>query len=454
MLISHVHLSAAAVPPVPPVLARAPAACTGYTIVAYGIAEAGSALGHPIVASYSDCCSRCRATKGCKAWTYHNTSAKTMPGECWLMPTPGSAHGNGVISGIPPPPPAPPPPPPLPPLPPPTRPPPLGFAPHVVFVLTDDQDITQDSMLAMPKTRSLFGLGGARAHSAHEQLQGGGDGPVGGKALAMHGCASDGGTCFNLSRAYVATPICCPSRSSYLTGQYIHNTGTRQNSLRMGCSDTHWVAEKEPRAYPAYLGAAANYRAGFWGKYLNAYNNLSHVPTGWAEWCALQGNSRYYDYALSVNGHAEQHGSNYATDYLTDLVANRSQAYIRRTLSNVAEAASRPLLAVVHTPAPHRPAQPAPQYMQSFTDLRAPRTPSWNYIGTDKHQFLSGLRPMDNTTATYSDHIWRRRLRSLQSVDDLVAGLFDAVRASPGNAMDRTVFIYSRLVLLRRVFAI
>jgi hypothetical protein len=50
---------------------------------------------------------------------------------------------------------------------------------------------------------------------------------------------------------------------------------------------------------------------------------------------------------------------------------------------------------------------------------------------------------MDNITTIYSDHVWRRRLRSLQSVDDLVAGLFQAVASSPGDAMNRTVFIYS-----------
>lgn len=41
----------------------------------------------------------------------------------------------------------------------------------------------------------------------------------------------------------------------------------------------------------------------------------------------------------------------------------------------------------------------------------------------------------------YSDHLWRRRLRSLQSVDDLVAAQFEAVEAA--NALDKTVFVYT-----------
>lgn len=100
--------------------------------------------------------------------------------------------------------------------------------------------------------------------------------------------------------------------------QYTHNHRTVQNSPVMGCSSGFWNATDEPRAYPAFL-AAAGYRAGFWGKYLNSYGAadsaqpLSHIPPGWAEWGALQGNSRFYDYTLSVNGVPEKHGSDYVS---------------------------------------------------------------------------------------------------------------------------------------------
>ena len=137
------------------------------------------------------------------------------------------------------------------------------------------------------------------------------------------------------------------------------------------------------------LGGPGKYTAGFFGKYLNSYGSadsgepLSYVPPGWSEWVGLQGNSRYYGYTLSVNGVTEKHGSDYATDYFTDLLHNRSVAFIRKALlqgDGESAAVVKPMLAVVHTPAPHRPSTPAPQYMNSFTHLKAPRTPSWNYI--------------------------------------------------------------------------
>lgn len=34
-------------------------------------------------------------------------------------------------------------------------------------------------------------------------------------------------------------------------------------------------------------------------------------------------NSKYYNYTLSVNGKAQQHGANYSKDYLTDVLVRQ-----------------------------------------------------------------------------------------------------------------------------------
>jgi hypothetical protein len=41
-----------------------------------------------------------------------------------------------------------------------------------------------------------------------------------------------------------------------------------------------------------------------------------HIPAGWDWWIGLVGNSRYYNYTLSVNGTAVFHSD----DYLTDVI--------------------------------------------------------------------------------------------------------------------------------------
>ena len=67
----------------------------------------------------------------------------------------------------------------------------------------------------------------------------------------------------------------------------------------------------------------------FGGKYLNQYGRSDqgghrHVPPGWDWWFGLVGNSKYYNYTLSVNGKPEHHGDDYTTDYLTDVLRRHS----------------------------------------------------------------------------------------------------------------------------------
>lgn len=47
----------------------------------------------------------------------------------------------------------------------------------------------------------------------------------------------------------------------------------------------------------------------------------SHVPIGWDWWAGLVGNSKYYDYSLSINGTQRKYG-NTADDYLTDVIVS------------------------------------------------------------------------------------------------------------------------------------
>ena len=62
----------------------------------------------------------------------------------------------------------------------------------IAFVLTDDQDLTLASLKYMPKTRRLL--------------------------------SAEGGEGITFSSMFATTPVCCPSRSSYMSGMYQHNT--------------------------------------------------------------------------------------------------------------------------------------------------------------------------------------------------------------------------------------
>jgi N-acetylglucosamine-6-sulfatase len=130
----------------------------------------------------------------------------------------------------------------------------------VAFVLTDDQDLTLNSLDYMPKTRRL--LGG-----------------------------------IEFTNMFATTPVCCPSRSSYMSGMYQHNTRCLANSVGSGC-DGPQARVWEAQSLAVHL-RSAGYQTGFWGKYLNTYGTPAAgrglaVPPGWAEWGGLVGNSKYY----------------------------------------------------------------------------------------------------------------------------------------------------------------
>ena len=123
--------------------------------------------------------------------------------------------------------------------------------------------------------------------------------------------------------------MCCPSRSSILTGKYVHNHHAIDSSIAGGCSSLGWQAGPEKHSVSTYL-KDLGYTTYYSGKYLNRYGDSSvggpaHVPPGWDEWLGLLGNAAYYDYTLSANGKPEKHGDTYSTDYLTDVLVSTAE---------------------------------------------------------------------------------------------------------------------------------
>ncbi|KAG7232235.1 hypothetical protein INR49_009388 [Caranx melampygus] len=172
------------------------------------------------------------------------------------------------------------------------------------------------------------------------------------------------------TNAFVASPLCCPSRASILTGKYPHNHHVINNTLEGNCSSRAWQKSEEARTFPALLKAAAGYQTFFAGKYLNQYGHseaggVEHVPPGWSYWIGLEKNSKYYNYTLSVNGKPQRHGADYSRDYLTDVLANMSLDFLQY------KSTFSPFFMMVSTPAPHSPWTAAPQWrtLLSVDDL-------------------------------------------------------------------------------------
>ena len=78
----------------------------------------------------------------------------------------------------------------------------------------------------------------------------------------------DQGVTFTSS--YVTNSLCCPSRATFLTGQYSHNTHVLTNEESQGGI----VKFNDTKALPTWLKNQGCYRTGFVGKYLNGYGYM------------------------------------------------------------------------------------------------------------------------------------------------------------------------------------
>jgi N-acetylglucosamine-6-sulfatase len=270
--------------------------------------------------------------------------------------------------------------------------------PNVVVVMTDDQDFR--SMSAMPQTRSLI---------------------------------AKRGTTFATS--LVSFPLCCPSRATFMTGQYAHNHGVKWNNPPNG----GYGKLKQAETLPVWL-RRAGYRTIHIGKFLNEYGeeNPTEVPKGWTDWHGGVDPSTYdyYGYTLNHNGVLQTYGRG-PGDYSTDVYARIAEQAIKD-----AKKAKRPFFLSIAPLAPHTvavnsrarmegtPALPAPRHADRYAQVPMPRYPNFNEEDMSDKPALAAFFPepmSEDQIAALQDH-YRGRMGSLLAVDDLVKRVVNALR--------------------------
>ena len=224
----------------------------------------------------------------------------------------------------------------------------------------------------------------------------------------------DEGTTF--SNYFVTNSLCCPSRSSILRGQYVHNHNVTSNQAGF---KRFYEFGHENSTIATWL-KAAGYSTGYMGKYLNGYpesNEKTHVPRGWDEWDVAINFEGYneFNYHLNENGKIVAYGHS-EEDYLTDVLSRKAQAFIHQAAEK-----QKPFFLHLSPFAPHYPATPAPRHQDLFPGVKAPRTTSFDEEnGAEKPAYLRAQPRLTQSQIATMDEHYRKRIQSLQAVDDLV----------------------------------
>ena len=292
--------------------------------------------------------------------------------------------------------------------------------PNVIVLMSDDQ--TAASQAVMKHTNALLGDRGA-----------------------------------TFDNSFTNWPLCCPSRATFLTGQYAHNHGVLGNLPPFGGFGRLDLA----RTLPVWLQRSGYYTAEI-GKYLNGYEQSPvGVPPGWSEWHGTKRTYVYYGEQLLENGQVHTYGTarenpynpahpeTYSTDVFTDKavqVINDRAPSKRPFFLYVAYLA--PHSGGPNTPAGEPPgrcqstAKPAKRHLGAFASEPLPTPPDFNEADvSDKPAATSNRGRLSAADIANVTRLYRCRLESLLAIDDGVKRVVEALKDQ--GELDNTVVLYT-----------
>ncbi len=244
----------------------------------------------------------------------------------------------------------------------------------------------------------------------------------------------------NFTRFCATTPLCSPSRASFLTGLYPH-------SNRIINNDDQGLTVRSHRlmTFPRILREEADYVTGYIGKWHMGFDD-SRRP-GFDHWISFRGQGQFIDPVANINGQRQQ-----LDGYLTDLITQWGIEFLQRDFD-------RPFCLVLSHEAVHRPFIPAKRHESLYEDLvvkppqinpqelagkraltrRLPErnAPGWFGLKDSSPEPGEPRRGRPEELQAYA----RDQLRCLTAVDEGVGEILECLEAT--GCLDNTVVIFT-----------
>lgn len=225
-------------------------------------------------------------------------------------------------------------------------------------------------------------------------------------------------------------PTCCPSRATFLRGQYAHNH--KVGFFGEGTYEYFASSGRQQSTVATWLDGEG-YRTGLFGKYLNGYRDTRSVPPGWDSWYA-NAESDAWSRCLNADGQKRCSGGHPDT------------ALVQKAEAFLANRSGDPFFLYFSPSAPHRrdngPPPSEEQDRGEFGHVALPRPESFNEADvSDKPGWVRNQKKLGGKAIREMAVEYRARLRSLQTVDRAIGSMVAYLEQS--GEMDNTYIFYT-----------
>ena len=219
---------------------------------------------------------------------------------------------------------------------------------------------------------------------------------------------STNGKIFN--RAFVSCPLCCPSRSTLMTGLYASNHGVTSNKVSLS----------KKTIFETIKGQNPNIKTGIIGKYLNSSDG-EYRPE-FDEWIVYKNGmiGKWSNFSVNINGTWTN-----IKEYVSDYFLSQAESFTEKYKLD-------DFILYLNFTAPHLPAKTPKSFIKDCSEFGALLPENFDMTdSTAPEKFKHTLR----SSKTKIKKLICKRARSLAYIDEIIVPFLDKLRAQGSEVL-------------------